>query len=233
MAPESLQVPALRALDHLIWVTPDLAAGIDDIAARLGVRPVPGGRHPGRGTHNALLGLGAGMYLEILAPDPTQSAPERPRWLGVDAVGPPQISSWAAKCADVPAAVAAAAARGVRLGAPLTGRRETADGLRLAWTLSDPDVVLAAGIVPFLIDWGAGPHPAARAPVGVTLRSLRAEHPDPEAVMRLLHTMGIALEVRAGPAPALVASCLTPRGIVELRGGGAAADAGWTPGARG
>ena len=51
----------------------------------------------GCGTHNALLGLGEGMYLEILARDPDQRAPPR-SWLGVDSVvatGRPRITAWA------------------------------------------------------------------------------------------------------------------------------------------
>ena len=51
----------------------------------------------GCGTHNALLGLGNGMYLEILARDPDQQTPPR-SWLGVDSVvatGRPRITAWA------------------------------------------------------------------------------------------------------------------------------------------
>lgn len=37
-------------LDHLVHATPDLDRTLAEIAALTGVRPVPGGSHPGRGT---------------------------------------------------------------------------------------------------------------------------------------------------------------------------------------
>ena len=55
-------------LDHLILGINDLQHGIAVFNRLTGVTPRPGGEHPGRGTHNALVSLGDGRYLEIVAP---------------------------------------------------------------------------------------------------------------------------------------------------------------------
>ena len=59
--------PASAAqIDHVILGIDDLDRGVKAFEAASGVKPVYGGKHPG-GTHNALVSLGDGIYLEILA----------------------------------------------------------------------------------------------------------------------------------------------------------------------
>ncbi len=48
----------LSRVDHLVYAVPDLDRGIAYIEQLLGIRATLGGRHVGRGTHNALLALG-------------------------------------------------------------------------------------------------------------------------------------------------------------------------------
>jgi hypothetical protein len=72
-------------------------------------------------------------------------------------------------------------------------------------------------LIPYFIDWGSSPHPSATAAKGVTLLSLRAEHPDAERVGQLLNVLGLDLAVTRGPKPALIATFDSPRGKVELR----------------
>ena len=57
-------------VDHIIVGTSDLEAGVEELEALTGVQAVIGGEHPGRGTRNALISLGPGHYLELLAPVP-------------------------------------------------------------------------------------------------------------------------------------------------------------------
>jgi hypothetical protein len=87
----------------------------------------------------------------------------------------------------------------------------------LSWRFTDPGITLGDGLVPFFIDWGTSPHPAATSEAHVTLMDLRAEHPDPESMRRMLRAVGVTLDVRKGSAPALIATLDSPRGRVELK----------------
>jgi hypothetical protein len=210
-------MPALDALDHLLWGATDLDVAIDHIERLTGVRAAAGGRHPGEGTRNALLRLGPRSYLEIIAPDPLNPPVGRPRWLGLDTLAAPRLITWAASVPDIAARAAAARVAGVPLGDVREGRRVRDDGEALSWRLTYPDPLVGDGLVPFLIDGDPGPHPARTSPAGITLLDLRAEHPDPPAIAAMLLPLGIALRVTEGPMPALVATLDTPRGRIELR----------------
>jgi hypothetical protein len=52
----------LIRLDHLVVAARSLDEGAQYVADTLGVTPADGGRHPGMGTHNRLLGLWGGIY---------------------------------------------------------------------------------------------------------------------------------------------------------------------------
>lgn len=204
-------------VDHLVWATPELNRGIDQIENLLDVRPTFGGRHVGRGTHNALIALGPDAYLEIIAPDPEQPDPRTPRAFGLDDVTEPRLVAWAAKTADVERVRADAETNGIRLGRVQDGGRQRPDGVMLSWRYTDPATIVADGLVPFFIDWGQSPNPAATAPQGARLVELRAEHPSAAAVRSQLESIGIQLRVTSGRRATLIATIEGRRGAVELR----------------
>ncbi len=90
-------VPPL--LDHILLGCSDLERGTAFIEEQLGVRAAFGGVHPGRGTQNALLSLGPGHYLEIIAPDPKKAG----AGLSSDLRGlkEPRLVGWAAHPGDL------------------------------------------------------------------------------------------------------------------------------------
>jgi hypothetical protein len=198
-------------IDHLVYGAPDLEQGIAAIEARLGVRPSPGGSHPGFGTHNALLSLGPRVYLEVIALEPSQPAPPGPRVFGLDSLTAPRLVTWAAQSSDLERRVASSNG----LGPIVPGSRRRPDGRELSWRTAFPKG--GPGVIPLLIDWGASVHPASTSPSGGELLGLRVEHPDPERIAANLNALGAGLPVSIAPTAALVATIRTARGDVELR----------------
>jgi hypothetical protein len=87
----------------------------------------------------------------------------------------------------------------------------------LNWQLTDPNEDRLDGILPFFVDWGSSPHPSESAPTGVTLLSLRTEHPHANAVNAALETLEVLVPVSEGANPILIATFDTPRGVASLR----------------
>lgn len=204
-------------LDHLVFAVPELDAGAARMEELLRVPTAPGGRHQGLGTHNRLVGLGPGRYLEIIAVDPEQPAPSRPRWFGVDDLTEPGLVTWCAKATHgLGPLIARGREAGLDLGEVVEGSRRRPDGSLLSWTFSDPWARRAGGVVPFFIDWGGSPHPSDDLPAVCTLHALRVEHPEPGRVEGWLGAVGLDMPVSEGDAPRVVASVETPNGIVEL-----------------
>jgi hypothetical protein len=206
----------LSKVDHLVYATPDLDVGIKRLEDLLGVRAAPGGQHPGLGTRNALIALGPSTYIEIIGPDPDQPKPAGPMRFGIDELEAPRLVGWVARGIELEQLVSVARRRGVALGDVISGSRKRPDGVLLSWRYTDPNVVVADRLVPYFIDWGKSPHPAATAAPGVTLVGLRAEHPDAARVQGLLGQLGLDLQVQSGPKPALIATLDSPRGRVQL-----------------
>ena len=209
--------------DHIVYAARDLDRAITHIERLLGIRPLAGGPHPGRGSRNALLPLGEDVYLEVIGFDPDQGEPEQARSFGLDRLEEPRLITWAASTTDLLETVAQARAAGYDPGQIVTGGRVRTDGVRLHWRSVKRAEAIAGDpppgdwLVPFLIEWGETEHPAASGPSGCTLVELRLEHPDPPVVQSMLDALGIELSVSAAPSAALSAIIDGPNGRVELR----------------
>ncbi|MFF8726101.1 VOC family protein [Streptomyces sp. NPDC015171] len=202
-------------LDHLVLATPDLGATVAEFARRTGIVPAPGGVHLALGTRNQLVGLGGRSYLEIIGPDPEQPAPTGPRPFGVDRLAAPAVLTWAISPPDLDAAVAGARAVGHDPGPVRPMSRRTPDGAVLRWRLTDTGPGEGAGLVPFLIDWGDSPHPAASGLPVTPLLAVSASAPDPERVRGPLAALGTSLALATGPV-ALSFTLDTPNGPVSF-----------------
>lgn len=205
------------SLDHLVYAVPRLTEGIDSIERLTGVRAAMGGKHPGRGTHNALLSLGTGSYLEIIAPDPEQPAPAGPRPFGLDRLREARLVTWAVRVGDIETRAASAKATGYDPGPVVAMSRRLPGAGELRWRLTLPTERAGDGLVPFLIEWEPGPqHPSQTSPQGAYLAELEGEHPQADAVQAMLDAIGVRLSVTESARPALIATIEGPRGTVLL-----------------
>lgn len=143
----------IPGFDHIAIAARSLDEGAAWLADRLGVAPEPGGKHPLMGTHNLLLSLGSGEYLELIAVDPDAPDPARPRWFGLDGFdGPPRLAGWVMRQSPlqpIPGTTVSQASRG---------------DLRWQITLPDAGQMPQDGVQPMRIDWGGGAHPSDRLP---------------------------------------------------------------------
>ncbi len=129
-------MPAVSAVDHLLLGVSDLDSGIAWVEKATGVKAVVGGTHPGMGTRNALVSLGGKRYLEIIAPDPAQTAFNFR--IDVRKLPEPRLVNWAAATGDIDALARKAAGTGSRTFGPKAGSRATASARRSTCRSSIP-----------------------------------------------------------------------------------------------
>lgn len=200
-------------VDHLVYGSPDLQAGVEAIERLTGVRPEYGGRHVGLGTHNALTSLGGRTYLEVIAPDPEQAGAGIRLPFGIGTLTAPSLRAWAAAPADLDDAVRRGRAAGTDYGDVTSQQRRLPDGRVARWRLSTRSTGTdGVEVVPFLIDWGNGAHPTDGAPGGLRLEQLRIRTPETGRVEAVLRAVGVELTVEEGSEVGLVAVISTPGG---------------------
>ncbi|MDR2334443.1 MAG: VOC family protein [Burkholderiaceae bacterium] len=132
-----------HSLDHVVIAVDDLARSIEQYRA-LGFTVYPGGDHQGRSSHNALIVLADGSYLELKA---WRSPAPAERWWTVLERSGEGLVDFALRSDAPEDELAAARARGlVTLKGPVPGERVRPDGQYLRWTTARHDTA----DVPFL-----------------------------------------------------------------------------------
>jgi Glyoxalase-like domain len=210
--PASDTVPG--SLDHVILGCNDLDAGIEYVYQRTGVRAAAGGVHPGAGTKNALLSLGMLRYLEIIAPDPLQSASTDPRH--VAELTSPALVGWAIHRSDADGFASVLKSDGIESVGPKPGSRARPDGTMLTWKsliLKDDH----NGVLPFFIEWGPGSlHPSADSPAGCKITDLWIGAPSPDEVKAFAAKLQLDVQVRRTDKLQLAATIVGPKGTLPL-----------------
>ncbi len=205
------------AVDHVVWGAPDFGEGNAIIEKLFGVAPVPGGSHAGFGTRNALLGFGAGSYLEVIAPDsgalPPGSLGERLQKL--EAPGLVTCVNRSDNLAKL--AKTAAALQSVETLGPLAVERKTPAGDLLCWELLFLTGHEFGGLVPFFIDWKESVHPSKTSPACGRLKEIRMRSPHADALNGIFEKLGMEAEAEQAGQAALEVVVAGSRGDVTLQ----------------
>lgn len=201
----------MTKLDHIVVAAENLEQGLEYVQTTLAVElPPAGGKHPLMGTHNRLLNLGNGAYLEIIAIDPEVFAPGRPRWFDLDRfTGAPRLLTWVARTD------ALGRYQSLELGTVSKASRGD-----LEWLIAIPEdgSLHLGGTVPYLIQWGQQHPTDTLLGVGCYLTELVVLHPQPERVRGVLQELALGdLRVGWSDLPKLEAHIQTPNGSTVLR----------------
>jgi hypothetical protein len=205
-------------LDHILLGMPDLDAGSALFAEAAGVQPVTGGSHPGFGTRNRLVSLGADVFLELIAPDPAQEIAGKARAEAIAALAAPGLLTFAIQTTAMSETRADAQAAGLTASELVPMRRTRPDGVTLEWTVCHFARPGYEDVIPFAIDWQGSPHPATTTPGGCTIRSFSVLHPRPRALRDIYRAIGIDIPVQAGLRGGFVLVLDTPNGALCLTG---------------
>lgn len=199
-------------VDHILLGIDDLDRGMEHFEKLTGVRPVKGGKHP-RGTHNALVSLGDGAYLEILAVQPNVEPPKE--YEGLRQLHALTPIGWAVSSQDGTELRNRLTSAGMAVTQPSEGSRTTPAGTTLAWQTFG----LKEGFeeAPFFIVWSPqSAHPSTTSPTGCNLQQWRVAGPHLKNLEQLRSALDLRIEVAEAKSAALRASLQCPKGAVEF-----------------
>ena len=191
------------AFDHLVIASADLAAGIAYIRNTFGVEIPRGGQHHFMGTHNAVMAVGDGIYLEVVAIDPSLPAPPGPRWFGLDTTAlkdrmkdDPVLVHYVLRTNNM-----AATLEGIDAGL-LDGLGPVMAASRgdLCWqiSLNSDGIPPEGGSIPSLIEWQGTPPQYGMAFPGPVFERLICHHPDVDRLEHWLQALGAGDLLRDG-----------------------------------
>ncbi len=180
-------------LDHIVVAAKTIEAGVAYVNDKFGVEIPAGGQHEMMGTHNHVMSLGEGVYLEVIAINPEMDSPDSPRWFGLDDPfvraridQSPMLLTWALNTDRLESLVFKSL---VPLGKIRDAQR---DDLRWRVALSADGHLPAAGFIPLCIEWGMDFHPSERMQqLGCSLISLDLYHPASGWLADVLDAIGV------------------------------------------
>lgn len=214
-------------IDHIVIAASNLQQGVRYVQEKLGVSIPFGGVHESMGTHNHLMRLGDSVFLEVIAINPKGREPMQPRWYGLDdpyvrttIAREPALVGWVVNTDSIDAVLHNTKTAGMDFGNVVEVSR---GDLNWKFGLPGDGRLLAAGMLPYVIEWGIENHPATlMADTGCTLVSLSIEHNCVNWLRESLSVIGACELVTQATAdtPRLSASIDTPIGCITLQSPG-------------
>lgn len=211
-------------IDHLVIGAGSLTQGVNYVKNLLNVDIPYGGEHQKMGTHNHLMRLGDGVFLEVIAVNRQAEPPQRPRWFGLDdpfirhkIEHQPALLTWVVNTQNLNELIQNA---NFSLGkAELICRGD------LSWHFGLPGDgrLLAGGMLPYAIQWHTDKHPSGNmTDLGCRFHALEIFHPYPDWLQTALESINAfhLVDVHGLPAnelPYLIAHLQTPDGIIKLQ----------------
>ncbi|MBQ4826498.1 VOC family protein [Leisingera sp. HS039] len=200
-------------LDHLAVAGETLEEAVAHAEEALGAALGPGGSHTRYGTHNRLIGLEDGLYLEAIAIDIEAEPQQQPRWFDLDRFkGPARLNNWILRSENLETEKP--------LLPPHAQRHVAMQRGGLSWLMTVPSdgFLPFDNIFPAVLQWQAEP-PAGKLPRSrCRLTRLILSHPEAKdlqaALDRILADPRVAVEQGK---PAMLAEFETPHGPRVLR----------------
>jgi catechol 2,3-dioxygenase-like lactoylglutathione lyase family enzyme len=130
----------ILGIDHVLIAVEDLEKAMEGYR-RLGFQVLVGGEHPTVGTHNALVPLADGSYLELIGvqkPELAQGFPFGKQVLEALA-GPNRLAGFVLETTDYNGDVQAIRDRGLEIAKAPPGGRVRPDGQQVSWRTAHPD----------------------------------------------------------------------------------------------
>ena len=222
------KINIMTNIDHIAVAASSLEAGVAYIEEALGVVIPKGGEHPAMATHNHLMQLGENLFLEVLAINPDMTAPDSPRWFGLEdpfvrhSIGiKPRLHTWIVNTSDIESIA--------KLDSFDFGKVAALSRGDLSWKFAIPEDgrLLAGGLVPYVMQWdGMGEagfrHPSqGMTDLGCELVGLELHHPQATWLASILDSIKAKelvtiKELPPHEVPYMTANIQTPRGLKAL-----------------
>lgn len=215
-----LQHPVI--LDHIMLGFHDLQQGIEWFQGHAGITLEIGGKHPGKGTQNALASLSPTAYLEVIAPDPDQDDNAFTAVLR-SVKDQPAIIAWAVQTTDILLVRNYFESMSLSPGPLKEGARQRGDGSTLHWKSMFlekpvfPGSSFVPSNIPFFLEWqDVNTHPSKTSPSGCSIDSFSIFHPQAEKFSDIFNAIGLSVDVNFAEGNQMKLVLNSPKGKLHF-----------------